>query len=388
MQLEIIVGGYKLLALVDSGSTHCFLAADTAARLAIPVGPARQGMRVTVANGEKLDMGGHVRALSVSIQGEEFIISCYTLPLSGFDLVLGVSWLETLGPITWDFGRLTMEFWRATHRVHWQGSPTGGLAVRSAVGAGEHDLMQALLEDYADLFQAPRGLPPARACDHRIVLKTGVDAVSELRRHHLVLKRPKCLFGVSSVSYLGHVILAAGVAMDRHKVAAVADWPTPRMVRAVRGFLCLAGYYRRFVCNYGSVAAPLTNLLKKEAFRWLTKSDFREPVNIGSDEMVSMNEMAELVLSFENKQLPIHHIPGPEGVRGRNSDNTLIKEKLGWAPTMKLKDGLRITYFWIKEQLEKEKAEGVDLSAYGSSKVVQTQAPVQLGSLRAADGKE
>lgn len=69
----------------------------------------------------------------------------------------------------------------------------------------------------------------------------------------------------------------------------------------------------------------------------LTKSDFREPVNIGSDEMVSMNEMAEMVLSFENKQLPIHHIPGPEGVRGRNSDNTLIKEKLGWAPTMRLK---------------------------------------------------
>lgn len=69
----------------------------------------------------------------------------------------------------------------------------------------------------------------------------------------------------------------------------------------------------------------------------LTKSDFREPVNIGSDEMVSMNEMAEIVLSFENKNLPIHHIPGPEGVRGRNSDNTLIKEKLGWSPTMKLK---------------------------------------------------
>lgn len=69
----------------------------------------------------------------------------------------------------------------------------------------------------------------------------------------------------------------------------------------------------------------------------LTKSDFREPVNIGSDEMVSMNEMAEMVLSFEDKKLPVQHIPGPEGVRGRNSDNTLIKEKLGWAPTMRLK---------------------------------------------------
>lgn len=60
-------------------------------------------------------------------------------------------------------------------------------------------------------------------------------------------------------------------------------------------------------------------------------------MNIGSDEMVSMNEMAEIVLSFEEKNLPIHHIPGPEGVRGRNSDNTLIKEKLGWAPSMRLR---------------------------------------------------
>lgn len=76
--------------------------------------------------------------------------------------------------------------------------------------------------------------------------------------------------------------------------------------------------------------------MKSNDFR-LTKSDFREPVNIGSDEMVSMNEMAEIVLSFEDKKLPIHHIPGPEGVRGRNSDNTLIKEKLGWAPSMRLK---------------------------------------------------
>ncbi|TQE02170.1 hypothetical protein C1H46_012171 [Malus baccata] len=117
----------------------------------------------------------------------------------------------------------------------------------------------------------------------------------------------------------------------------------------------------------------------------LTKSDFREPLNIGSDEMVSMNEMAEMVLSIEDKKLPIQHIPGPEGVRGRNSDNTLIKEKLGWAPTIRLKDGLRITYFWIKEQIEKEKAQGADLSVYGSSKVVGTQAPVQLGSLLAAD---
>lgn len=81
----------------------------------------------------------------------------------------------------------------------------------------------------------------------------------------------------------------------------------------------------------------LTKVDFRFVFARLTKSDFQEPVNIGSDEMVSMNEMAEIVLSFGDKKLPIHHIPGPEGVRGRNSDNTLIKEKLGWAPTMRLK---------------------------------------------------
>ncbi|CAI9771294.1 unnamed protein product [Fraxinus pennsylvanica] len=137
-----------------------------------------------------------------------------------------------------------------------------------------------------------------------------------------------------------------------------------------------------------SVGKPLLQLINSRCVLRLTKSDFREPVNIGSDEMVSMNEMADIVLSFENKNLPIHHIPGPEGVRGRNSDNTLIKEKLGWAPSMRLKDGLKFTYFWIKDQIEKEKAQGADVTLYGSSKVVGTQATVQLGSLRAADGKE
>ncbi len=67
---------------------------------------------------------------------------------------------------------------------------------------------------------------------------------------------------------------------------------------------------------------------------------------------VSMNEMMETIKGFEAKDLPIRHIPGPEGVRGRNSDNALILEKIGWEPTIKLADGLRVTYTWIKSQLE------------------------------------
>jgi GDP-D-mannose 3',5'-epimerase len=122
----------------------------------------------------------------------------------------------------------------------------------------------------------------------------------------------------------------------------------------------------------------------------ITKSDYREPLNLGSDEMVSMNEMMGMAMSFEDKELPIKHIPGPEGVRGRNSDNELILEKLGWGPTVSLRDGLRMTYFWIKGQIEEEvKTRGAEsAAAYAHSHVVKTGAPTELGSLRKADGDE
>lgn len=89
-----------------------------------------------------------------------------------------------------------------------------------------------------------------------------------LRHHRLFVKRSKCSFGVDSISYLGHIISAAGVAMDPAKVQAIHDWPQPCSARAVRGFLGLAGYYRKFVHNYGAIAAPLMALLKKERFAW------------------------------------------------------------------------------------------------------------------------
>jgi hypothetical protein len=89
-----------------------------------------------------------------------------------------------------------------------------------------------------------------------------------LRQHQLRLKRSKCAFGVPTVSYLDHVVSADGVAMDCKKVQAVVDWSRPRTVRVLRGFLGLAGYYRRFIQGYGAIAAPLTRLLTKDGFTW------------------------------------------------------------------------------------------------------------------------
>jgi len=106
----------------------------------------------------------------------------------------------------------------------------------------------------------------------------------------------------------------------------------------------------------------------------LMVSDYKKPLNIGSDEMVSMNQMADLAMSYPGaNKVPIKHIPGPEGVRGRNSDNTLIKEVLGWAPATSLKEGLGYTFDWIKSQIEAFKTEGGDISGLTSSKVCTQQ---------------
>lgn len=85
----------------------------------------------------------------------------------------------------------------------------------------------------------------------------------------------------------------------------------------------------------------------------LTHSDFSGPVNIGSDEMISINNLAEMVIGISGKNVTIKNIPGPLGVRGRNSDNKLIKEKLNWAPSVPLKTGIGKTFTWINEQVKK-----------------------------------
>ena len=80
-------------------------------------------------------------------------------------------------------------------------------------------------------------------------------------------------------------------------------------------------------------------------------SAFTGPVNIGSEEMVTINQLAALVMEVAGKELTIRHIPGPQGVRGRNSDNRLIAEKLGWNPSRPLREGLEKTYRWIEKQV-------------------------------------
>ena len=92
-----------------------------------------------------------------------------------------------------------------------------------------------------------------------------------------------------------------------------------------------------------------------EAVRRLVDSDFEGPVNIGSEEMISINNLAKLIIDISGKNITLKNIDGPTGVRGRNSDNALYKEKIGWEPTALLKEGISKTYGWIAEQVAAKK---------------------------------
>lgn len=95
-----------------------------------------------------------------------------------------------------------------------------------------------------------------------------------------------------------------------------------------------------------------------EGVRRLMHSDFVDPVNIGSEEMVSINQLAAMIMGIAGKKQTIKHIPGPLGVRGRNSDNRLIEEKLGWKPSASLVEGLKKTYSWIEKMVAENKKSG------------------------------
>lgn len=98
------------------------------------------------------------------------------------------------------------------------------------------------------------------------------EVLSLLQHHYLFAKFSKCSFGLTKIDYLGHTVSGQGVEMDQSKVRAVLDWPEPSTIKQLRGFLCLTGYYRRFIKGYTSIALTLTELLKKDGFLWDSKA--------------------------------------------------------------------------------------------------------------------
>jgi hypothetical protein len=131
---------------------------------------------VGVANGERIAYAGLCPAVPFLIDTERFTIDLYIIALEDYEMVLGCQWLCTLGPILWDFDRLSMAFWHSDHMVQWfsmDAVPTPRLTTIAA-----NNLLQFLLAEFADLFELPHGLPPAHACDHRIHPLPGTPPVA------------------------------------------------------------------------------------------------------------------------------------------------------------------------------------------------------------------
>ncbi|WVZ89535.1 hypothetical protein U9M48_035919 [Paspalum notatum var. saurae] len=231
-------------------------------------------------------------------------IDFYALPLNSYDMILGVHWLRMLGPIQWDFSQHTMCFVRRGKQIKWTGLDTSA-ALSAACSLSMHSdpHMAVLREEFAGVIRPSssafsssalmikkkdgswRFCVNYRALDSKTVKdKFSIPVVENSLMNSGArlsspsstcvqgitncLKKSKCEFGLMAVAYLGHAISKHGVAMDGQKVQAVLDWPRPTLVRALRGFLGLVGYYRLFINNYGTMAALLTALLKRDNFHW------------------------------------------------------------------------------------------------------------------------
>lgn len=182
MQLRIQMGAHEFTALLDSGSTHNFISTTAAHRIGLHFHDSH-GTHVIVANGDRVACWGVARDVAIRIDKEHFTVDCYSIPLDCYDMVLGVAWLYTVGPILWDFDDLCMAFWHHGHRVLWKGigstrtelPPTGRL---HAARGSKPAFLERILDSYADIFAAPSGLPPARPCDHWIHLKPNTEPVA------------------------------------------------------------------------------------------------------------------------------------------------------------------------------------------------------------------
>ncbi|KAJ8766111.1 hypothetical protein K2173_020627 [Erythroxylum novogranatense] len=162
--------GGQVLILIDSGSTHSFVSATKVEDLQAEVNE-KNGLKVNVANGEQLTSPGICKGIPILLESISFMVDLFVLPLTDFDVVLGVNWLRTLGPILWDFTIMKLQGMTSS-------CSTSQSALNSLLGSSDSNIqLQKLLAEFAPLFDAPTGLPPSRACDHRIPLEPGAKPV-------------------------------------------------------------------------------------------------------------------------------------------------------------------------------------------------------------------
>ena len=154
MKVRVSIADISRIALLDSESSHNFIDIALAQRAGVRLQPCPH-LTVTVANGDRVASLGKAPAQNVSVDGEAFGVDLYALPLGEYDMVLGVQWLGTLGPILWDFTTHTMCFTRAGRSITWRGLDTTPGLSSATFMSHDGDLLDALLEEFDSLFAEP-----------------------------------------------------------------------------------------------------------------------------------------------------------------------------------------------------------------------------------------
>ena len=167
--------------------------------------------------------------------------------------------------------------------------PFGLTDAPSTFQSAMNDLLRPYLRQFVLVFFYDILMYITNLDDHLLHLRLILDL---LATNHFVVKLCKCVFAEDTVTYLGYVISKKGVAPDPEKVAAIMNWPQPRLLTALRGFLGLIGFYRRFVQGYAMLAAPLTDLLRNSRFSWNEEA-----------------EKAFLQLKLQMTSMPVLHLP-------------------------------------------------------------------------------
>ncbi|XP_073120101.1 uncharacterized protein [Henckelia pumila] len=299
---RILVAGVATIALLDSGATHSFISEAFTCKRGIECEELFGGFTMTIPSGEELSTRNIVKNLELLLQGQSVSADLIVLSMPEFDMILGMDWMRK-NVVVIDFQQRSVmvrpegeeSFWFETTRgsrrtqiisfmqakqlVH-----DGGEAFLASISLTElparPDISDVdIVRDFEDVFLGDvAGIPPDIEVEfsidlgreeHSQHLKTVLEV---LRERKLFAKFDKCEFWLERVALLGHIISKNGVEVDPSKVQAVKEWSIPRIASEIRSFLRLAGYYRKFIKGFSSIAVPLKTLTKKNAkFIWKTE---------------------------------------------------------------------------------------------------------------------
>ncbi|XP_072062044.1 uncharacterized protein [Arachis hypogaea] len=251
IRIKAHIGELEIQALIDGGSSDCFIQPWIEKFLNISIEPT-PGVQVVVGNFDIMQVEGRIPLLEVTLQGYKVLVpDVFVLNVAGGDLIIGTAWLKQLRAHIVDYEAAYIRFM-------YEGSLIT-LQPQVEVTHSSLPLPDDLHLELANFCtHMPGCLRNLQAYHHSTVMITEC----------LFAKLSKCSFGTNEIDYLGHTISDSGVHMEKDKVHAIIEWPQPTNVKQLRGFLGITGYYRRFIRYYASIASPLTDLLYQDAFAW------------------------------------------------------------------------------------------------------------------------